>query len=400
VSGSYRVAETYSDDQYSEITVPATPSVWIAASVRNQPGGDLYLGLYVFNGASSYMQIFKRISGIYTGFAAYTCGILPVGTKLRLEVVGGTLAFMQDGVLRNLAYDASIPSGAPGIAICGNDAVDDWTGGNADPEIKYFSTDGNGVETYFVISRRNGKNFHVMRVLRPTSPTAGRAHQFMYVLPVMPEGSHEFDYGDGMETLRLLNAHNVYNATLIAPSFSIDPWYADHPTDSEIKYESFMCLELQPWVTANLATSGSEQHWLVGYSKSGFGGIDLLLKHPDLFTLGAFWDFPAQGMTAYDQLAQSGDNYGTDANFQANYRMTDAFLNAHKAPFLSANRLWIWGYYLYETDVDGLASELTSLGIVHTYPTPVRGLGHTWDAGWVPQAVDGLYQNSISLGQP
>ena len=98
MSGSYRVAETYSDDQYSEITVTATPSVWIAATVRNQPGGDLYLGLYVWNGASSYMQIFKRISGVYTSLGpAYTCGILPVGTKLRLEVVGGTLAFMQDG---------------------------------------------------------------------------------------------------------------------------------------------------------------------------------------------------------------------------------------------------------------------------------------------------------------
>jgi hypothetical protein len=398
VSGSYRVAETYSDDQYSEITVPATPSVWIAASVRNQPGGNFYLGLYYWNFGSPYMQIFKKGLSVddYTPLGpAFNCGILPVGTKLRLTVVGGTLSFTQDGVLRNLAYDASITSGAPGIAIVGGDAADDWTGGNATFDAKYLSTDSDGVESYAMISRRNGHSFHILRVLRPTSPAPGRAHHFLYVLPVETEGSYVF--GDGLSTLRLLNAHNAYNVTIIAPSFSINPWYADDPTDSETKYESFMSLELQPWVTANLTSTGSEQHWLLGFSRSGFGGIDLLLKHPDLFTLGAFWDFPALGFTAFDQF-DSGANYGTDANFQANYRLTDAFLDAHKTPFLTSNRIFISGYALYQTEVAGLDAVLSSKGMLHTYPTPVNTGLHSWDGGWVPQAVDGLYQNSIDLG--
>jgi Putative esterase len=399
VSGSYRVAETYSDDQYSEITVTATPSVWIAASVRNQPGGDLYLGLYVAGGPSSYMLIFKRISGAYTQFGSpYTCGILPVGTKLRLMVVGGTLAFMQDGIVRNLAYDTSITSGAPGIAIAGDGAVDDWTGGNATFDAKYLSTDADGVESYAIISRRDGHSLNFLRVLRPTSPAPGMAHQFLYVLPVEPEGSYTF--GDGLSTLRLLNAPNAYNVTIIAPSFSINPWYADHPTDSETKYESFMSLELQPWVTANLASTGSEQHWLLGFSRSGFGGLDLLLKHPDLFTLGAFWDFPAQGFTAYDQLGDSASNYGTDANFQSNYRLTDAFLDAHKTSFLTSNRIFISGYSIYQTEVSNFDSTLTTKGILHTYPTAVNRGVHSWNSGWVPEAVDGLYQNSIHLGNP
>jgi hypothetical protein len=32
---------------------------------------------------------------------------------------------------------------------------------------------------------------------------------------------------------------------------------------------------------------------------------------------------------------------GTDASFQANYRLTQAFVDAHKAPFLGTNRMWI-----------------------------------------------------------
>ena len=207
--------------------------------------------------------------------------------------------------------------------------------------------------------------------------------------------------GDGLTTLQELNAHNQYNVTLLAPSFPTDPWYADHPTDPNIKYESFMSLELQPWVTTNLASTGSEQHWLLGFSKSGFGGIDLLLKNPSLFTIGAFWDFPAQGFTAFDQFGgSSASNYGTDANFQANYRLTDAFLDAHKTPFLTSNRIFISGYSLYQTEVAGLDAVLTSKGMLHTYPTPVNTGDHSWHSGWVPQAVDGLYQNSIDLGNP
>jgi hypothetical protein len=127
----------------------------------------------------------------------------------------------------------------------------------------------------------------------------------------------------------------------------------------------------------------------------------LLLKNPSLFTLGAFWDLPAQGFTAFDQFgSSSASNYGTDANFQSNYRLTNAFLDAHKTSFLTSNRILIAGYSLYQTEIAGLDTALTSRSMLHIYPTPVNRGSHTWDSGWVPQAVDGLYQNSIHLGNP
>ena len=61
-----------------------------------------------------------------------------------------------------------------------------------------------------------------------------------------------------------------------------------------------MTQELVPWIKQNLATTGNEQTWLIGFSKSGIGGQDLILKHPDLFSLAASWDFPAD-MSSYDQ---------------------------------------------------------------------------------------------------
>ena len=114
--------------------------------------------------------------------------------------------------------------------------------------------------------------------------------------------------------------------------------------------------------------TGHEQNWLIGFSKSGIGAQDLLLKHPDLFATAASWDFPAD-MASYNQFgSSSADNYGTDANFQANYRLTPSFVEAHKTPFVANNRIWIGGYQAFQTDVTDYDSLLTSEGILHTDP--------------------------------
>ena len=150
----------------------------------------------------------------------------------------------------------------------------------------------------------DGSGTQTLRVLDPTNPAAGVPHNFLIVLPVEPgEGTI---FGDSLGTLEALNAQNQYNLTIIVPSFAIDPWYADNPTNPNIQYETFMVQELMPWIKGNLATTGKEQTWLIGFSKSGFGAQDLILRHPDLFTLAASWDFPAD-MSSYDQYGSAAD---------------------------------------------------------------------------------------------
>ena len=102
-------------------------------------------------------------------------------------------------------------------------------------------------------------------------------------------------------------------------------------------------------------------------------------------------------MSSYDQFGDdSAQNYGTDANFQANYRLTTAFVDAHKAAFLSNNRIWIGGYNLYQPDDSDYDALLTSEGIVHSI-TMQAYPAHSWDSGWVPAAMAALYQDSINL---
>ena len=141
-------------------------------------------------------------------------------------------------------------------------------------------------------------------------------------------------------------------------------------------------------VDSNLATSGTEENLLIGFSKSGYGGLDLLFKHPDVFDAIAAWDFPGD-MAAYTDYGASA-NYGTDTNFQNNYRMTGTFIDTWKAPFTTENHLLISEGPVFPTEVADFDALLTSHGVLHTLLTQTND-PHSWSGGWLSDAVAGLY---------
>ena len=326
--GDIWTADTFTSDQFSQIQLTSAQvsgGPWIGPAVRVQGGGqDAYVGLYYGNNGSPVLMLFKRSGGAWSQLGStYNSGTLAAGTQLELEVVGSTIYFLENGIVVISTSDSSFTGGAPGVMAFGNAQAGNWSGGDASiPRFQaaYMSTDSNGIQSYQVISSDNGYGPQVVRVLKPTNPAPGVPHNFLYVLPV--EAGLGTSFGDGMQTLIGLNAQNQYNLTIIEPTFGTDPWYADNPSDPNIQYETFMTQDLVPWVEHNLATTGSEQNWLIGFSKSGLGAQDLLLNDPSIFTLAASWDFPAD-MSSYDGFgADSAAGYGTDANFQANYRLT------------------------------------------------------------------------------
>ena len=404
-AGDIRVGETYGSDQFSRIELTSTQlsgGEWIGPTVRSQNGGqDTYLGTYFWNSGNPQLRLYKRTGGTWLQLGnSYDSGPLPAGTQLTLSAVGSEISMQQDGIERIAVTDTTLTGGRPGLMTFGAARGDNWAGGyeGALPpplQVQYVSTDSNGVASYNVTSADNGYGTHVLRVLAPTNPAPGVPHNFLYVLPVEPGLGTLF--GDGLETLRSLDAQDKYNLTIIEPSFAIDPWYADNPNDPNLRFETFMTKDLVPWVTQNLAVTGHEQNWLIGFSKSGLGVQDLILKHPDLFAVAASWNFPAD-MATYDQFgSSSADNYGTDANFQANYRLTPAFVNAHRTPFLSKSRIWIGGDDLFPQDLADYDALLTSEGILHSTEAP-DAMPHRWDGGWMPAALSALSQAGAALG--
>jgi hypothetical protein len=386
-------------DQYSKIEVSSaevigTQSAGVAVRIRDG-GQDAYVGVCKRNKRKSVFTLFRIMRGRWTKLgSSYKGGPLDAGTQLRLVAVGSTIAFMENGVQRIAVGDNSLSSGMPGLMIGGTTQTDSTSVGPAEFEIHYQSTDARGVVTYDVISARNSGGPRLLRVLAPAKPVPGVAHNFLFVLPV--EEGLKSTYGNGFRTLQLFAAQDKYNVTIIEPSFGIQPWYADNPNNLDVQYESFMVKELVPWVQKNLATTGDEQNWLIGFSKSGIGGQCLLLKHPDLFTLAASWDFPAD-MSFYNEYSPSSEAcYGSDSNFQANYRLTHAFVGAHRASFLEDNRIWIGAGSVFGVDVWSYDSTLSSQGIRHSIGVPMN-FPHRWDSGWVPVALDALREFSVNL---
>jgi hypothetical protein len=255
------------------------------------------------------------------------------------------------------------------------------------PSFVYQGVDANGVQLYSVTWDTLGNHPFAVRVLAPDHPSTDYAHSLLYVLPV-EGGLAQSTWGSGLDALRQLDVENQYNVTIIEPIFPIDPWYADNPFDATIDFETFMATLLPAWVNSNFATSGTEHNLLIGFSKSAYGALDLLLKHPDVFDAASAWDFPAD-MTAYSDYGANG-NYGTDSNFQNNYRLTGTFIDTWKAPFTTEDRILISEGSVFATQVADFDALLTSHGVEHTLLTQTSD-AHSWSGGWLSDAVSGLY---------
>jgi hypothetical protein len=400
INGFGPAATTYSPDQYAqiEISAAATGARWEGMAIRiGDDGQEAYAGLHKIGRHKSELILSKRISGKWIQLGrTYRTRPFTGGTRLRLVALGSTIALFEDEILRIAACDTSLSGGIPGVIVDDAGAPPEMASGSASFEVHRLSDDARGFTTYNFISAANSGGPRLLRVLRPARPNPAMAHNFLFVLPVEEERRTVF--GDGLQTLQSLDAHNKYNLTIVEPSFGIQPWYADNPNDPNIRYETFMTTELAPWVRATLAITGDEQNWLLGFSKSGLGGHLLLLKHPDLFDLAASWDFPAD-MSAYDEFELgSAACYGTDSNFQSNYRLTSEFAHTHSGPFRRDCRIWIGQGPIFTNSVSGYEEVLSATGVRYK-AGKAPGNPHRWDGGWIPAALAGLQESSIELAR-
>jgi len=259
---------------------------------------------------------------------------------------------------------------------------------NDTPSFIYNSTDANGIQLYQVNWNILGSHPFAVYVLNPSDPSPNYQHSFLYALPPSP-GLDEAGQGVGIDQLEQLNVQNQYNATIIEPVFPVFSWYADNPNDPTMDYETFTATYLTQWVDSTFATTGTEQNLLLGFSKSGYGALDLLFKHPSVFSAAAAWDFPGD-MPSYDSISTASTNYGTEANFQDGYELDTSFIDQFKAPFLTQDRIWISGYSDFEQDISDFDALLTSEGVTHTLAPQTPSI-HAWQGNWLPGAVAGLY---------
>jgi hypothetical protein len=227
-----------------------------------------------------------------------------------------------------------------------------------------------------------------IRVLLPDDVEDDRQYPVVYVLPVEPHGGDEF--GDGLWEVEQHDLHNGYEAIFVAPSFSQWPWYADHPTDPAVRQESHFLKVVVPFVEADHpAVTVPEGRLLLGFSKSGWGAWSMFLRHPDTFGRAAAWDAPLM----LDQLdtEDAADVFGTQKNFER-YRVPD-LLRSNAGMLRGEERLVLTGYGDYREQHQQVHALLKELNVPHVYRDGPKRT-HDWHSGWVPEAVELLFDAS------
>ena len=302
--------------------------------------------------------------------------------------MGNTISLQVNGVQRIGVSDGTLTGGAPGILASAR-PMRALVRRERGFEVSYASTDPTESSPTTSSRPTTGTARRPWRADPETRRRGGA--QLPHRAPGRGRAGHTF--GDGLATLESLDAQDQYNLTIIEPTFAIDPWYANNPNDPRLQYETFMTQELVPWIKQNLATTGHEQTWLIGFSKSGLGAQDLILKHPDLFTLAASWDFPADMATLRRPRQRPRGQLRDRRELPGQLPPDPGFVDARKAPFLTSNRIWIGGYALYRRRLR-LRHAADLGGHPHTTETP-QTMSHRWDSGWMPLAMAALYP-----GQP
>ncbi|HZZ79560.1 MAG TPA: alpha/beta hydrolase-fold protein [Gemmataceae bacterium] len=240
--------------------------------------------------------------------------------------------------------------------------------------------DENGFRCHRVMSEYQGGVTEI-KVLVPDQMEPGKRYPVVYVLPV--EAGNGKQYGNGLVEIKKRDLHNKFGVICVEITFSLLPWYADHPTDPKIRQETYILKVVLPFIEQHYPViKGRAGRLLLGFSKSGYGAFSLLLRHPDVFAKAAAWDAPFM-MAAPNRFGMDGI-YGNQENFEK-YRLTK--LMEQRAKDLGKPpRLAILGYDNFRSHHTDMQTLMQRLGIPHEYRDEKKS-PHTWHSGWVKPGV-------------
>jgi hypothetical protein len=232
----------------------------------------------------------------------------------------------------------------------------------------------------------------LVQVLLPDAYDATSRYPVLYVLPVEPQG--QCVYGDGLTVLRELDVANRYSVILVQPGFSHTPWYVDHATDLAARPASHLEQAVVPFIEERYATlAGRAGRLLIGFSKSGWGALSMILRNPAFWGYAAAWDAPLMMVNYHWNVV---DDFGTAAQFDAHRpdqlapRVADSF---RQNPRLVLGGERSWGPLRdgppKPGHTHGFHQLLEQLAIPHTF-RPDLCVQHTWNPGWVEPMVEEL----------
>jgi hypothetical protein len=199
--------------------------------------------------------------------------------------------------------------------------------------------------------------------------------KLIFVLPV--EKTKNFKYGSGIDECKKLIDRNIIsnNIVFVQPDYDIIPWYGSHPTDednNQLKYTIELIKLIRLKYNHNLT-----KIYLLGFSKSGFGAMNLIIKHPELIDGIMIWDAPLS--TEWNEKWGMQYSFGTKENFMNNYYLMRDNIELE---VLKNKLIIIGGFDLFENQTKEFQSRLDKYGINYICDNNIR-FKHEWNKDWI-----------------
>lgn len=121
--------DTFNNDQYCQIALPAFGGASQGATVRASSSGKTF---YVFNASgTTKLQFRKCVTGSFTSLGSDISVTLNANDIIKVTVSGTTLEGFLNGVSQGTRTDSDIGSGSAGMIVYwAVDRIDNWEGGN------------------------------------------------------------------------------------------------------------------------------------------------------------------------------------------------------------------------------------------------------------------------------
>ena len=248
---------------------------------------------------------------------------------------------------------------------------------------------GQGFAEYRIESEfQRGAN--LLTVLTPREIVSGHRYPVVYILPV-ELGPDEAGGMWGMALRAAEGLAETYQAICVIPSFDTLPWYGDNDCDSAIRHESYLMRVVLPFIEAGYPTLREQSgRLLLGFSKSGWGAVSLLLRYPEVFGRAAAWDAPL--MLDWTPEMGLAAHFGDEASFRRCHIPT--LLERQAAQLRESPRLILMGHDNFREDLPAAKQLLDRLGIPHVFRDGPRRVHH-WESGWVPEAMELLMEVAL-----
>lgn len=233
-------------------------------------------------------------------------------------------------------------------------------------------------------SGRAGSNISNYKELKRALRTS-EALKIIYILPVQTIPTPSF--GDGITEVKEIIDSGVINDNIvfIQPTFTVTPWYANHPTNQSIQQEVDM-IDFFDYINLKYGVFPQIETYLLGYSKSGYGAMLLALKHPNYVNGVLVWDAPL-GLNSFITTDMS-QVFGTLENLQDNYQLND-ILTTNNSNLVGKDIL-IGGYNLWETLSVNFINDLTNYTSINYTHNENLDYPHKWNDAWILQMLDFL----------